>query len=129
HGRPAPMASPVPDLPLWAWHLIIAMQRHEELHGKEDTQALLEIADVLRENLKREESQRAAAVTTTCAPPWTSKTYTPAATTSMTWPSASPDSATPRTPHARPKNSSSYSVSGRPEPKSASAVSPTCGRP
>jgi hypothetical protein len=31
------MASPVPDLPLWAWNLIIAMQRHEELHGKEDT--------------------------------------------------------------------------------------------
>jgi hypothetical protein len=51
------MASPVPDLPLWAWNLIIAMQRHEELHGKEDTQALLEIGDVLRENLKREESQ------------------------------------------------------------------------
>jgi hypothetical protein len=27
----------VPDLPLWAWNLIIAMQRHEELHGREDT--------------------------------------------------------------------------------------------
>ncbi|MEU5772717.1 hypothetical protein ABZ819_05350 [Streptomyces venezuelae] len=26
-----------PDLPLWAWNLIIAIQRHEELHGKEDT--------------------------------------------------------------------------------------------
>ncbi|GGV37087.1 hypothetical protein GCM10010293_40760 [Streptomyces griseoflavus] len=25
-----------PDLPLWAWNLIIAIQRHEELHGKED---------------------------------------------------------------------------------------------
>lgn len=31
------MASPVPDLPLWAWNLIIAMQQHEELHGREDT--------------------------------------------------------------------------------------------
>lgn len=31
------MASPVPDLPLWAWNLIIAMQRHEELHGSTDT--------------------------------------------------------------------------------------------
>ncbi|MEH0417811.1 hypothetical protein [Streptomyces sp. B21-083] len=30
------MASPVPDLPLWAWNLVIAMQRHEELHGKSD---------------------------------------------------------------------------------------------
>ncbi|MGW9399333.1 hypothetical protein [Streptomyces sp. NPDC055642] len=30
------MASPVPDLPLWAWNLIIAMQQHEDLHGKED---------------------------------------------------------------------------------------------
>lgn len=27
----------VPDLPLWAWNLIIAMQRHEELHGSSDT--------------------------------------------------------------------------------------------
>ncbi|MFF0166815.1 hypothetical protein [Streptomyces prasinus] len=27
----------VPDLPLWGWNLIIAMQRHEELHGKSDT--------------------------------------------------------------------------------------------
>ncbi|MFJ7998958.1 hypothetical protein ACIQ7D_17680 [Streptomyces sp. NPDC096310] len=27
----------VPDLPLWGWNLIIAMQRHEELHGKGDT--------------------------------------------------------------------------------------------
>lgn len=27
----------VPDLPLWGWNLIIAMQRHEELHGKQDT--------------------------------------------------------------------------------------------
>jgi hypothetical protein len=26
----------VPDLPLWAWNLIIAMQRHEELHGSSD---------------------------------------------------------------------------------------------
>ncbi|WP_327222995.1 hypothetical protein OG229_02305 [Streptomyces platensis] len=31
------MATSVPDLPLWAWNLIIAMQRHEEAHGKEDT--------------------------------------------------------------------------------------------
>jgi hypothetical protein len=31
------MASPVPDLPLWAWNLIIAIQRHEEVHGKSDT--------------------------------------------------------------------------------------------
>ncbi|MFG3046243.1 hypothetical protein ACGFZR_15105 [Streptomyces sp. NPDC048241] len=31
------MASPVPDLPLWGWNLIIAMQRHEELHGSQDT--------------------------------------------------------------------------------------------
>ncbi|CAL9649826.1 hypothetical protein [Streptomyces sp. enrichment culture] len=31
------MASPVPDLPLWAWNLIIAMQQHEELHGSSDT--------------------------------------------------------------------------------------------
>lgn len=31
------MASPVPDLPLWAWNLIIAMQQHEELHGNSDT--------------------------------------------------------------------------------------------
>jgi hypothetical protein len=31
------MASPVPDLPLWAWNLIIAMQRHEDLHGSSDT--------------------------------------------------------------------------------------------
>ena len=31
------MASLVPDLPLWGWNLIIAMQRHEELHGKQDT--------------------------------------------------------------------------------------------
>ncbi|WP_394436276.1 hypothetical protein [Streptomyces sp. SGAir0957] len=31
------MSAGVPDLPLWAWNLIIAMQRHEELHGKEDT--------------------------------------------------------------------------------------------
>lgn len=30
------MASPVPDLPLWAWNLIIAMQQHEELHGSSD---------------------------------------------------------------------------------------------
>jgi hypothetical protein len=30
------MASLVPDLPLWGWNLIIAMQRHEELHGKDD---------------------------------------------------------------------------------------------
>lgn len=30
------MASPVPDLPLWAWNLIIAMQRHEDLHGSSD---------------------------------------------------------------------------------------------
>lgn len=29
------MAS-TPDLPLWAWNLIIAMQRHEELHGRQD---------------------------------------------------------------------------------------------
>lgn len=28
------MASP--DLPLWAWNLIIAIQQHEELHGRED---------------------------------------------------------------------------------------------
>ncbi|MEU5900567.1 hypothetical protein [Streptomyces venezuelae] len=27
----------VPALPLWGWNLIIAIQRHEELHGKEDT--------------------------------------------------------------------------------------------
>lgn len=31
------MASRVPDLPLWAWNLIIAMQRHEDLHGSSDT--------------------------------------------------------------------------------------------
>jgi hypothetical protein len=31
------MATSVPDLPLWTWNLIIAMQRHEDLHGKEDT--------------------------------------------------------------------------------------------
>lgn len=31
------MASSVPDLPLWAWNLIIAMQRHEDLHGSSDT--------------------------------------------------------------------------------------------
>ncbi|MCX5537740.1 hypothetical protein OG785_45665 [Streptomyces sp. NBC_00006] len=31
------MATSVPDLPLWAWNLIIAIQRHEDLHGKEDT--------------------------------------------------------------------------------------------
>jgi hypothetical protein len=31
------MASTVPDLPLWGWNLIIAMQRHEELHGSQDT--------------------------------------------------------------------------------------------
>jgi hypothetical protein len=31
------MASLVPDLPLWAWNLVIAMQRHEELHGSTDT--------------------------------------------------------------------------------------------
>ncbi|MGW4223016.1 hypothetical protein ACWEG1_06115 [Streptomyces bauhiniae] len=31
------MASLVPDLPLWGWNLIIAMQRHEDLHGKDDT--------------------------------------------------------------------------------------------
>ncbi|NED75387.1 hypothetical protein G3I51_24295 [Streptomyces sp. SID9944] len=31
------MASPVPDLPLWAWNLIIAMQQHEDLHGSNDT--------------------------------------------------------------------------------------------
>jgi len=31
------MASLVPDLPLWGWNLVIAMQRHEELHGKQDT--------------------------------------------------------------------------------------------
>ncbi|WP_282083994.1 hypothetical protein [Streptomyces tendae] len=31
------MASPVPDLPLWAWNLIIAIQQHEELHGRQDT--------------------------------------------------------------------------------------------
>ena len=29
------MASP--DLPIWAWNLIIAIQQHEELHGREDT--------------------------------------------------------------------------------------------
>ena len=30
------MASPVPDLPLWAWNLVIAMQHHEDLHAKSD---------------------------------------------------------------------------------------------
>ncbi|MCM8552322.1 hypothetical protein [Streptomyces sp. STCH 565 A] len=30
------MASPVPDLPLWAWNLIIAVQGHEEQHGSTD---------------------------------------------------------------------------------------------
>ncbi|MFI9618139.1 hypothetical protein ACIG8S_04390 [[Kitasatospora] papulosa] len=30
------MASPVPDLPLWVWNLIIAMQHHEDLHAKSD---------------------------------------------------------------------------------------------
>lgn len=30
------MASPVPDLPLWAWNLIIAVQGHEEQHGSSD---------------------------------------------------------------------------------------------
>ncbi|MDX2757892.1 hypothetical protein [Streptomyces europaeiscabiei] len=30
------MAS-IPDLPLWGWNLIIAMQRHEDLHGTQDT--------------------------------------------------------------------------------------------
>lgn len=30
------MAS-IPDLPLWGWNLIIAMQRHEDLHGSQDT--------------------------------------------------------------------------------------------
>lgn len=25
------------DLPIWAWNLIIAIQQHEELHGREDT--------------------------------------------------------------------------------------------
>lgn len=29
--------SPVPDLPLWAWNLVIAMQKHEDLHAKSDT--------------------------------------------------------------------------------------------
>ncbi|MEU1434050.1 hypothetical protein ABZ438_08115 [Streptomyces sp. NPDC005786] len=29
-------ASPVPDLPLWAWNLVIAMQHHEDLHAKSD---------------------------------------------------------------------------------------------
>ncbi|MEV0556231.1 hypothetical protein AB0I27_22615 [Streptomyces sp. NPDC050597] len=29
------MASP--DLPIWVWNLIIAIQRHEELHGRTDT--------------------------------------------------------------------------------------------
>lgn len=27
------MASPVPDLPLWAWNLIIAVQGHEDQHA------------------------------------------------------------------------------------------------
>lgn len=26
-----------PDLPLWGWNLIIAIQRHEDLHGSADT--------------------------------------------------------------------------------------------
>ncbi|MFE9735467.1 hypothetical protein ACFYO9_33990 [Streptomyces sp. NPDC005863] len=30
------MASPVPDLPLWAWNLIIAVQGHEERHASSD---------------------------------------------------------------------------------------------
>ncbi|MEU9611890.1 hypothetical protein AB0D56_10095 [Streptomyces sp. NPDC048209] len=30
------MASPVPDLPFWAWNLVIAMQHHEDLHAKSD---------------------------------------------------------------------------------------------
>lgn len=30
------MASPVADLPLWAWNLIIAVQGHEEQHGSSD---------------------------------------------------------------------------------------------
>ncbi|MEU6543894.1 hypothetical protein [Streptomyces sp. NPDC046859] len=30
------MASPVPDLPLWAWNLIIAVQGHEEHHASSD---------------------------------------------------------------------------------------------
>lgn len=28
--------APVPDLPLWAWNLVIAMQHHEDLHAKSD---------------------------------------------------------------------------------------------
>lgn len=28
-------ASPVPDLPLWAWNLVIAMQHHEDVHAKD----------------------------------------------------------------------------------------------
>ncbi|WP_405548748.1 hypothetical protein [Streptomyces microflavus] len=30
------MAATTPDLPLWAWNLIIAMQHHEDLHAKSD---------------------------------------------------------------------------------------------
>jgi len=30
------MASPVPDLPLWAWNLIIAVQEHEDAHASSD---------------------------------------------------------------------------------------------
>lgn len=30
------MASPVPDLPLWAWNLVIAVQGHEEQHASGD---------------------------------------------------------------------------------------------
>ncbi|MFG3173644.1 hypothetical protein ACGFZC_01070 [[Kitasatospora] papulosa] len=30
------MASLIPDLPLWAWNLVIAMQHHEDLHAKSD---------------------------------------------------------------------------------------------
>lgn len=30
------MASTVPDLPLWAWNLIIAVQGHEDQHASSD---------------------------------------------------------------------------------------------
>jgi hypothetical protein len=30
-------ASPVPDLPLWTWNLVIAIQRHEDNHAKDAT--------------------------------------------------------------------------------------------
>lgn len=50
-------ATPVPDLPLWAWNLIIAMQHHEGLHAKSDP-----CLDGVLRNVPAEVRNQAAAI-------------------------------------------------------------------